>query len=65
MSRRRRAKKNPLSGNEEIVVTVLGLGALIGIAYYFTVKNQPSGNTLATNNPGGIVDPNPSPAPSS
>ena len=64
--RRRRAKKNPLfSPTEEVVMTVLGVGALIGIAYYISVKNAPSGNTLAQNNPGGIVDPNPSPAPGS
>lgn len=44
-SRRRRARENPLfSPTEEVVMTVLGVGALIGIGYYISVKNQPSGN---------------------
>jgi|HubBroStandDraft_2_1064218.scaffolds.fasta_scaffold1491248_2 hypothetical protein len=47
-SRRRRAKRNPLfSPTEEVVMVVLGTASLIGIAYYISVKNQPSGNTLA------------------
>lgn len=53
--RARRARKNPkplLSPTEEKVVVVLGIASLIGIAYYVSTKNQPSGNALATTTPG-------------
>ena len=43
-SRRRRARKNPLSGTEEVLVAVVALAAIGGLIYYVT-KPAATGTT--------------------
>lgn len=42
MARRRRARENPLSTAWEVGLGILGLGALVGGAYYLSTKNSSS-----------------------
>jgi hypothetical protein len=42
MARRRRARENPLSVGAEVALGILGIGAIVGGAYYLVTKNQSS-----------------------